>query len=160
MGRLSDDEATGLRWFLPYLPRAIVTLDRRGDSIATVVFNSHRYRVRPVIIRGSLKFDVQVKVGGVIDQMGQSVSEAQVKSMVAQKIEKDIRKTYDKGLRFGVDIYSLADSLYRRNPKAFHRFVTNDGHVKLSEDSLQRIQVEVTIKDAGKLTKPATRFTS
>lgn len=160
VGRLSCDEASGERWFSPHISRAVLILNQRGDSIATMTVTRRKCRIRPVIIRGHLRFDAQIQVGGSIVQMGRPLSQPQLESMISKKIEKDIRKTYENGLRYGVDIYALADSLYRRNPQAFHRYASEDGHLHLSEDSLEHVQVKVKIYDMGKTTESANRFTS
>ncbi|MCF8564702.1 Ger(x)C family spore germination protein [Alicyclobacillus tolerans] len=160
IGRLSRDEVTGLRWFLPRVPRAMVPLRQQGKTIATVYLTSTRNHIQPAVIGEHMSFNVNVKVRGTVGQMGQPLSDGQLKSMITQQIKQDIRKTYDNGLRFGVDIYGLYDSLYRRNPQAFHRFADKGGHPVLSKDSLQDIQVNVRIYDSGRTTEPSTRFTS
>ncbi|MCL6443891.1 MAG: Ger(x)C family spore germination protein [Alicyclobacillus sp.] len=160
VGRLSRDEATGLRWFVPHVSRAVVILKQHGDTIATMTVMRRKCRVRSVITGGHLRFDAQIQVGGSILQMTRPLSQAQLEAMISKKIEKDIRKTYQNGLRYGVDIYALADALYRHNPQAFHRYASKDGYLQLSEDSLQHVQVKVNISDMGKTTEPANRFTS
>lgn len=160
VGRISRDEVTGIRWFLPHLFRAVVIVNQHGNAIATMTIDSQRRRIRPVVTGGRLRFDVQMEVNGTVVQMGKAVSEVQLKSMFAQEIQKEIRSTYANGLRLGVDIYALSDSLYRRDPQTFHRYASNDGHIQLHEDSLRRVQVKVKIHDQGKTTEPATRFTS
>ncbi|WP_284286445.1 Ger(x)C family spore germination protein [Alicyclobacillus fastidiosus] len=160
VGRLSRDEAIGERWFSPHISRIPLILNQRGDSIATMTIIKRKCRVRPVIIGGHLRFDAQIQVGGSIVQRGRPLSQAQLESMISKKIEKEIRKTYENGLRYGVDIYTLADSLYRRDPQTFHRYATKDGHLQLSEDSLEHVEVKVKIYDMGKATESANRFTS
>lgn len=160
IGRLSRDEVTGMRWFLPRVPRAIVPVRQQGKTIATVYLSSKRNHIQPVVMGDHVRFNVNVNVRGTVGQMGQPISEGELKSMVAQEIKQDIRKTYDNGLRFGFDTYGLSDSLYRRNPQAFHHFADKNEHLKLSEDSLQDIRVNVRLYDSGRTTEPSTRFTS
>ncbi|MFD1674192.1 Ger(x)C family spore germination protein [Alicyclobacillus fodiniaquatilis] len=160
LGRLTHDELKGFRWLTPRTRRTIVALYDKGKFVATLTLGRPKKHIHPILGKRHLQFDVDVSVGGTVSEMRQFASEKQLETLAAEQIEQDIRDTFQNGVGLGVDIYGLADSLYRRNPQAFHHDLTNEGRLVLTSSSLRHVQVQVFVHDTGMTTEPATRFNS
>ena len=70
------------------------------------------------------------------------ITEDEIRHYVKKQIKKEIEETYLEGLENEVDIYRLSEYMYRQNFKEWDK-IQKDGKVRLSEDSINSLTIEV-----------------
>lgn len=105
----------GLRWLTRTTGRTPVTVgnERRPDAVLSMYYP--RSRIQVSMKNNQPVFHIKLKVSGHLDEMLENVPLAKLRRMLNDKIEKDIRKTFEKGLEHGIDIYNLKNEVYRKS---------------------------------------------
>ena len=158
LGSLSREQLNGLRWFTPTAHRTIVTLRKKGKPVAVLTLRTPKHTVQAVLKGTRLSFDIQVNTDGYISEQMLQIPEKQLKTMVAEEMEHEIRQTFASGLLFKTDIYGLSQSLYRRNPQAFRRWMRAGGNSLLHKNSLRHITIRVAIRSSGRTMEPGNHY--
>ncbi|GIO13767.1 spore germination protein KC [Cohnella xylanilytica] len=146
---MSEEELLGARWTQRKLVRTHVNVPNRGKPAATVVLIKPRYSVNPVVQGKDVKFDVQVKVQGYLDELLQDAAISRIEKETAAVVESELRATYGFGVDKGCDVLKLGEVLYRNDPRLF-RELHRDGAFFLKRSSLRDIEVKVRLTNTGK----------
>lgn len=93
------------------------------------------------------KFDVDVSANGGIIEVHKEISLPILKEKITEKMEKEIRESYENALKIKADLYNLEELVYRKD---YDRW-KNDykGRFTLTEDSLANINIDITITKTG-----------
>ncbi|GLX69887.1 Ger(x)C family spore germination protein [Paenibacillus glycanilyticus] len=146
---LSVEELKGLRWATKDINKTLLQIPLEDDQKGAVQFAHPHMRVTPKLSSGGdAKFDLKVTAKGTIrEAFNTPIHELEKKAQEA--IEAEIRQTFRNGLAKHCDPFKLEETLYRRNPAAFHK-LTQGGSFFLTEQSLGSVQVKVKIISTGK----------
>jgi len=71
-----------------------------------------------------------------------------LKKIAEDQVEKEIKKTYRKGIERGIDTYQLSHSLYRQNSKLWKQY-KKEGGIPLQNKELD-LNVSINIATNGK----------
>lgn len=149
LGWLSEDDLRGSRW-LERMKRAPINVPNDDSPAATMVLHKPRHRIKAVVRDGSVKYSISVRVKGYISELLRDIPEEELEKEAAKVIEKEIVSTFRKGLAIKADVLHLEETLYRKDPKGWERMHRGDeDSFVLTEDSLDRVDVKVTIKHTG-----------
>jgi spore germination protein KC len=141
-GHLNLNDLEGFPWTHKKTVRAPLSLFRGNSLAAELVMKNPNVKIKPSVQPGNVYFDVTVTVKAEINELHQEMSERELIDLAEQEIEKQIRHTYRQGFDRKVDIYNLGESLFRRNPSAWHR-LADENHFVLREDSLRNVRILV-----------------
>jgi len=72
-----------------------------------------------------------------------------------QTIKQQVKETYLHGVESNIDIYRLSEMLYRKNVQAWKNAEQN-GKVPLTEDSIQKLDVQLHLIHGEKNRKRST----
>ncbi|WP_054754020.1 Ger(x)C family spore germination C-terminal domain-containing protein [Piscibacillus salipiscarius] len=148
-GFLHEEDANGIRWYQKDTLRAPIVIDNEeGEVKGLIVLRVRDTNVKPVVSNEAVKFKIDVKVAGSLIEMSQETTEKEIIKSVKEKIKEDLRRTYEKGLELDGDVYSFSYHLFRENPNKWKQLTVNEA-LHLNEDSLEDINVEVYLRDAG-----------
>ncbi|MCY9694948.1 Ger(x)C family spore germination protein [Paenibacillus alginolyticus] len=148
MGCFKIDEIMGLRWMEKETVRTPLILQIDQKPIAMMVVQKIKPSIEPKISNGKLTFHIKVKAQGSVTEQEKPTTEKELKELAAKEIRKQIQKTYLIGLKSDADLLGLSNSLYRSNPKEWHR-LEKDGVLPLKPESLGEINVDIGISDVG-----------
>ncbi|NRF93408.1 Ger(x)C family spore germination protein [Paenibacillus frigoriresistens] len=148
MGCFKIDEIMGLRWMEKETVRTPLILQIDQKPIAMMVVQKIKPFIEPKISNGKLTFHIKVKAQGSVTEQEKPTTEKELKELAAKEIRKQIQKTYLIGLKSDADLLGLSNSLYRSNPKEWHR-LEKDGVLPLKPESLGEINVDIGISDVG-----------
>ncbi|PWK13406.1 Ger(x)C family spore germination protein [Tumebacillus permanentifrigoris] len=149
-GFVGEQLLDGLRWVESGHRRmALFTYDR-GKPLSSTIFLAPDCKILPSVEGDQVFFDLQIKAQGSMLEVMQPKPESYLREATEKQIEKEIRQTYEAGLRQGGDILNLGLVLYRKNPTAWHR-LQHDAKLPLTKASLRHVQVQVQLKSSGKL---------
>jgi len=140
----------GLRWMEKSTKRAPLYLYKDESLYASVVSNSPKVKIKPLVQGGSVHFNVEVGIKATIIENPQKASVKELEQLSEERIKKQIRMTYLKGMKNQADIYDLGYRLYKKQPKKFQKLKL-DQKEWLNEDTLKDIKVSVTLESGGKL---------
>ncbi|MFE6167362.1 Ger(x)C family spore germination protein [Viridibacillus arvi] len=143
-GYMPADKIRGLQWMTKDTKRGEVTVKNdSNDSVEfTVVVDKLKVKVKPVVRKSDVKFDIDLKMNVTVSEFHGDVSSEEIKKGVIKEVEKEIKDTYKDALNQNTDIYRLSEYLYRNNFKAWKKH-QKDGKVELNEDSIQNINVKI-----------------
>lgn len=142
-GVVMGNQANGLRWMNKKMKRSGLTVKGNPKDIDVLVANV-KAKVKPIIKKGNIQFDVKVKGEAVIDHVEQNFNRLALEAKIENKIKNEIMKTYLYGLSIDTDIYHLTEVLYRKNVRVWKK-VEQNGKVPLSKESLRNIQVKIEV---------------
>ena len=146
-GRMGLDEIQGLPWLNRHTVRLPLDLFDGDRLVAVVVAEEPEYDIKPTVQHGKAYFDISVKVKVGVNELHADVTERELRRMAQQKIEDQIRETYQLALEKNADIYNLGESLYRKNPNVWKRVASGN---MLSKDSLRTVHVDAQLVYAGR----------
>ncbi|QHE51183.1 Ger(x)C family spore germination protein [Pontibacillus sp. HMF3514] len=149
-GAYSIKDIKGLRWIEKSTKRAPLYLYKDESVYASIVADSPKVNIKPVVKGSNVQFNIEVEVSGTIIENPQKAKVKELEQLSTEKIKKQIRNTYLKGLENQADIYDLGYRLYKKKPKEFKRLKLSQGDW-LKEDTIKDIKVGVTLESGGKL---------
>ncbi|WP_308636017.1 Ger(x)C family spore germination protein [Paenibacillus silvisoli] len=142
------DDVMGLRWMEKKTVRTPLLLLTGQKPLAMMILSKIKPSIEPKLSGGNLTFTIKVKAQGVITEQERFATEKEMTDLAAKEIKKQIQSTYLIGLKSGADLLGLSNSLYRSNPKEWHR-MEKEGELPLTPESLGEIDVSVGLSDMG-----------
>lgn len=152
-GFVKDEAARGNQWMHNYTNRGEITFKLRTDGKEELTVSIDKLQVKkiPVVNKEEVYFDVELQLRATVNGFKGKVSEKELKKQIIKEVKKEIRQTYNEGLKLDVDIFRLSEVLYRDNVKAWKRLET-DGKIPLQENSIRKISIVVSQINPGRKT--------
>ncbi|MDM5248120.1 MULTISPECIES: Ger(x)C family spore germination protein [unclassified Lysinibacillus] len=150
-GIVKDEAAKGIQWMYHKKTRGDVTfkLENKEKEYLTVDLEKLSTDIKPIVKNNEVTFEADIKFNAIINGFKGKVSTDEIKKGIIKAIKKDIKTSYEEGLKLDVDIYRLSEHLYRKNVKAWKK-IEKDGKIPLSADSLSKINVTVNKVNSGR----------
>lgn len=139
----ADKEIKGLTWMNKDFTREQISLKIEGADISLLV-NKIKVKKKPIIKGKDIHFELSFEIRTQLREIVQRERLKKIEKEAERLIKKQIKETFLEGLRNDVDIYRLSEVLYRRNVNAW-KSVQQNGMIPLTEDSLQKIDVDVKL---------------
>ncbi|MYL54698.1 Ger(x)C family spore germination protein [Pontibacillus yanchengensis] len=156
-GTFTLDEMKGIRWMQPSTQRSTVFLKTDGSPYLSFVANDPKVDITPELNGGIPHFTIKVTLTGMIIENPKNIPVEKVKEKAEKAIEGEIRSTYMKAVEKQADIYHLGYKLFKKFPKEFKE--QNLGEQDwLTENTIESLNVEVTIQTGGKVKLGRTKF--
>ncbi|MBL5768677.1 Ger(x)C family spore germination protein [Heyndrickxia sporothermodurans] len=149
-GRMDLKDLSGMPWLSTHTIRVPLDLFTEEKLAAVLVAEKPKYEVTPIVKLNKAYFDISVKVKAGINELHTDLTEKELTQMAQEKIEEQIRKTYQTAFKEGIDIYNLGESLYRKHPHQWKSIATGKQQLVLNQDSLRHVKVEVNIVYPGR----------
>ncbi|MFF2176452.1 Ger(x)C family spore germination protein [Lysinibacillus sp. NPDC058147] len=152
-GYLIDGDARGIQWMYSKKTRGDVTfkLDNKEKEYLTVDLEKLSTKIQPIVKNNEVTFEVDIKFNAIINGFKGKVDTDQIRKGIIKAVKKDIKKTYDEGLKIDVDVFRLSEQLYRKNVKVWKK-IQKDGKVPLTENSLSKLNITVNKVNPGRKT--------
>ncbi|WP_026073598.1 Ger(x)C family spore germination protein [Robertmurraya massiliosenegalensis] len=149
-GRMDLKDLSGMPWLSTHTIRVPLDLFTEEKLAAVLIAEKPKYEVTPIVKLNKAYFDISVKVKAGINELHTDLTEKELTQMAQEKIEEQIRKTYQTAFKEGIDIYNLGESLYRKHPHQWKSIATGKQQLVLNQDSLRHVKVEVNIVYPGR----------
>lgn len=152
-GFLTDDQVRGLQWLSNETLRTGISmnLDKKGSNTneenrLSVVLEKVKAKIKPIVNNNDndVKFDIDVEMGAIVSGFQGNVTELEVQKAVEREVKKQIKTTYEEGLKIDTDIFRLSEQLYRNNVKKWNEIQKN-GDIELTDDSIRNIHIDVKV---------------
>lgn len=145
---ISWRDLMGLRWLTRTTARTpvIVGNEQKPEAVLSMYYPMSRIQVS--MKNNQPVFHISLKVSGHLDEMLENIPVAKLRRMLNEKIEKDIRHTFEKGLEHGIDIYNLKNEVYRKKLKLW-KVLGNGKDIRLTPDSIASIKINAEIRHSG-----------
>lgn len=144
-GFLLGKDMLGIRWIQPTTMRTPIRFEHGG----TATLKKPKVKIEPQLEDEQISFTIRLKTSGFISELHEDRTITEVEQEIASMIKQEIRHTFEKGLETDADVLQLSASLYKHNPKLWHKRVP-EGKLLLTKESLKEIHVEVEITHAGR----------
>ncbi|QOT00728.1 Ger(x)C family spore germination protein [Brevibacterium sp. JNUCC-42] len=143
------NQVFGLRWLTYSTKHSYLTIDRGQKPLADLAFFKPKHKVKIAFDQsGQPIFSIYVDVHGFIEEVSEATGMKELRKKAEEKIMQEIKSTYQKGIKKGIDLYSLKNHLYKQDIQAWKRL--SDGNdVTLTKESLESIHVHVSIDHFG-----------
>lgn len=149
-GWVNDRDVRGLRWLEPQTSRSPLIVEFRDKDSLVVYPRKPSVKIRVRMQNGEPYFTVKVRASARVGNMAEMDSREQIEKMAEAKMAEEIRQSYEKGLKLGVDLLDLEHYLYRKRNRDWKRLRRNGG-VTLRPESLEKVEVHIVAENAGKL---------
>lgn len=155
-GTISNDKIKGLQWMTEKTIRSGFTVESEStESInrkkISIILQKIKVKVTPIVKNRNVTFSIDVKANAIVSGFQGHITEDEVRRAVQDKVEKDIRETYQEGININADVYRLSEYLYRKDVNSW-KTLQKDGKVELTEDSIRNINVTITKLNSGRKT--------
>lgn len=149
VGHMNLTDLKGLPWMREDTVRMPLSVRQNDHLVAILITEKPHVHIRHAIQDGKVYFDVTVSMKAGINEQHMKITEKELSKLAGEEVEEEIRYTYKKAYERGVDIYNLAEELYRSKPAAFHRLADENQFV-LNENSLRNVRVKVHLTSTGR----------
>ncbi|MBL5896530.1 Ger(x)C family spore germination protein [Bacillus sporothermodurans] len=105
-GRMDLKDLSGMPWLSTHTIRVPLDLFTEEKLAAVLVAEKPKYEVTPIVKLNKAYFDISVKVKAGINELHTDLTEKELTQMAQEKIEEQIRKTYQTAFKEGIDIYN------------------------------------------------------
>lgn len=152
-GFLNDGDARGIQWMYHKKTRGDVTikLDNKEKEYLTVDLEKLSTKIKPIVKNNEVTFEAEIKLNAIINGFKGKVNTDEIREGIIKAVKKDIKSSYEEGLKLDVDVFRLSEQLYRKNVKAWKK-VQKDGKIPLTADSLSKISITVNKVNPGRKT--------
>ena len=151
-GFITGEKVRGLRWMNNDTKRSNISVNLgMGDDGAhiSIIPEKIKVHVKPVVGKGSVKFDIEVKMNIAVNAIHAKVTNEEIRKLVEKEVKREIMETYEEALSKDFDVYGLSKYLYRDNIKAWKKLEKN-GKVELTEDSINKLTIKVKKIKSGR----------
>ncbi|MFM9533689.1 Ger(x)C family spore germination protein [Lysinibacillus sp. IITD104] len=153
-GFITDSSTRGNQWMNDKTSRGEVTIKIEGGErdYLTIDLDHLNLEVKPIVNKNNqVQFEVDIKIQGILNGFKGKITTDEVRKNIAQQIEKEIKETYQEGLKLDADVYRLSEYLYRSNVKVWKK-IEHNGKIPLTVDSISKINVHVNKINPGRKT--------
>ena len=146
------DQIKGIRWLTPETKRASMLIPGEQESEFLIVFNKPKSRIETISSEGTPQFNIYIQVTGyyVNRNRNKTVQLEDIEEQSKKAISNEIREMYILGIEKEVDFLNLQHYLFREDYLMWKRLKKNSD-LFINEDSLQNINIDLTIKHTGAL---------
>ncbi|MEB2301277.1 Ger(x)C family spore germination protein [Lysinibacillus xylanilyticus] len=152
-GYLNDGNARGIQWMFPKKTRGEVTfkLENKEKEYLTVDLEKLSTDIKPIVKNNEVTFEVDIKFNAIINGFKGKINSDEIRKGIIKAVKKDIKKSYEEGLKIDVDVFRLSEKLYRKNVKVWKK-IQKDGKVPLTSNTLSKINITVNKVNPGRKT--------
>ncbi|MFB9275855.1 Ger(x)C family spore germination protein [Cohnella cellulosilytica] len=147
-GPLGNKQLTGLRWTDKNTYRSPLVVEKNGEAAAVLSLENPQIKWSVAFADGLPKYRLRVTMNGNVTETLNDISRDEIVNWAAEKVRSEIVDTYRAGIRRQIDVYNLNHLLFKRHPKRWSRFKSEERPV-LNEDSLDRVDVHIHLNHAG-----------
>jgi Ger(x)C family germination protein len=148
-GWFSEDDLKGVRWFHKNTKRVLANIPDNKKPTGAIILIKPKHSIQPLIEKDEARFNIYIETNGYVEEMTENVSVKTMEEQAANVIRTEILTAYKKGLSTQTDLLNLFGEVYRKDPQAWYRF-KEENHLVLKEDTLNKIDVKVTLMHTGK----------
>ncbi len=148
-GWMSEQSLIGVRWINKRIRMDIINIPDDTNPKANLNLFGHRFNIQPIIREEDVAFSLSIDMKGSVSGLWSDIGQDELERMAEAYIAQEMRATYERGISKKIDVYRLSQTLYRRNPAAFHRLMANRPF-PLTKESLASVKVNVHIIHSGK----------
>jgi spore germination protein KC len=152
-GYINDGNARGIQWMFTKKTRGDVTfkLENKEKEYLTVDLEKLSTKLKPIVKNNKVTFEVDIKLNAIINGFKGKVDTDEIRKGIIKAVKKDIKKSYEEGLKIDADVFRLSEHLYRDNVKAWKK-IQKDGKIPLTEDTISKLNVTVNKVNPGRKT--------
>ncbi|CAN7514956.1 Ger(x)C family spore germination protein [Paenibacillus sp. LjRoot153] len=141
-GWMANNQLNGLRWMEKETVRSAIEI-----KSAIISLEKPKSKITVTEQEGRPIFNIEVKVtGNIIELLDSHSSEQEMEKEAEEQIKKEIRSTFEEGLRIDADLYKFRNVMFKKRMK-------NWQDIQLTSSSLNQINVHVYILHTGELKK-------
>lgn len=141
-GRISGNAVLGIQWMTNKTKRAQIYFSTDNGSKAEATVENVKVKITPDVTNG-VKFNVEVLIEATLSGIDGKVTAKKIKRGLEKEIRDQIMTTYHDAIEKDIDIYRFTEQLYRKELKVWKQHQV-DGKVQLTDDSLDKLTVQVT----------------
>lgn len=148
-GWYSAKQLEGIRWVQHGTKRVLINVPDNANPQATLVLTKPSHKIKPVLDNGEVRFDIEVRAHGYIDQLITNLTRRELETEAAEAVERQIRFTFQQGLPLQTDTLNLLYSLYKKHPQQWKQ-LQERGKLTLNDQMIRKVQVKVKLIHSGK----------
>lgn len=130
--------------------RAPLIIENEGTIYGALSVGLPNVKIVPVIRGNEVYFNIDAKYLTALYEYITPVSYDEMVQFSEKTLREQILQTYREGLKRGVDVYGLQEKVYRKNPSLWRKLSNNGSKMILTEDSIQELDIHITIPYTGK----------
>jgi len=147
-GWFGQKKINGLRWMESKTVRSPLAIEENGKVKAVLSMGEPKFDIKFHNEKNQPRFSININISGNIIESLDSLTDTEMIKKAQKQIEKEVRSTYEEGLKKKADFYSLEYELYRKHYFTWKQLGAK-GQFLLKPDSLQNISVHVKLTHSG-----------
>lgn len=148
VNHLPYHDILGIEWISKELNRVPLLLKIKNQFIGEIVLKKPKIDTKTSIKAGRPYVVMNIQMEGNIYQIYKNVSIHTVEETAENQIKKEMKMTYEKGIKKGIDVFQLSHIMYRDNLKLWEKY-QKEGIIPLSKKTLE-LHVSINILTNGK----------
>ncbi|TDG00806.1 Ger(x)C family spore germination protein [Paenibacillus piri] len=147
-GSLTREQLIGKRYLDEHALRVPITVFEKGKPVASIVLEPPDVHYKHRLENGEVYYDIRVRLNGYIDELYKDLKQETMTSLIENKVEKQIRETFNSGKKIKADVLNLNTPVYRFDFSGWksHIFPNKD----MENIHIDQITVKALIKYTGK----------
>ncbi|MBO7746085.1 Ger(x)C family spore germination C-terminal domain-containing protein [Paenibacillus sp. MWE-103] len=139
-------DVEGLRWISKHFGRQVITLEDGDRGKAAVAIRELKVSRHVEMKDGKPILRLRVRIKGTLSELSGQIDRQTINRLAEQKIEQEIRRAYEAGIKKHADLFNLEEMLYRYHLKTWRALQAR--HWKPDARELEA-NVEFVLKYAG-----------
>ncbi|MGE6365348.1 Ger(x)C family spore germination protein [Bacillus paramycoides] len=148
INHLNSHDIAGVRWTDENTKRAPLLLKFNKKIIGQIILKNPKIDTDFFTKKGKLHILMNIHFDADIYQLINSMPVNNLKKIAEDQVEKEIKKTYRKGIEKGIDTYQLSQTLYRQNFNLWKKY-KKEGRISLQNKEID-FNVSINIATNGK----------
>jgi len=124
VGKFTDDELAGARWFRGTVKTALVPLLQDGEFVGALNVKKAKRSVKFVDSAGSPSFRLELKTDTTLRELLKPLPDRELEKLAERSIREEIERTRKLSGSKNVDLFGLEEVVFRYHPKRWKRLKT------------------------------------
>lgn len=154
LGWFPVEELQGLTWVEPAANRGPLVLSLEGEAVTALNLEKPKVSIQPRVQGDRAEYSIDVELTGTLLLSMKQIAESELERQAEQRIQKQIRELYSKGLKHNADLLNLKTAMYRKKNREW-KMLQSRNALALTPESLTEINVTVNLKRAGNMKSQA-----
>ncbi|RJE88695.1 Ger(x)C family spore germination protein [Paenibacillus sp. 1011MAR3C5] len=146
----------GHHWMQKGMNRAPLTVEKDGIEYANLSIGRPEIVIKPIVEGNEVYYDISLKLIGAMYEYNEPLNYSEMVQIAEDTVEKQIRSVFQEGVKHGIDIFNLGQSLWKKDVKEWKRLSQNGAKIVVHAHAIRNLQVKLSIPYNGKYKRIST----
>lgn len=140
----------GMRWMDPRMSRTMLLLQEEQKIYGVLTIENNKIKSKVKLVNGEPRFVIKATYKGSLKEYIEEIEYDNMIAMAEGLIKEEIMQMYKVGVEEEIDLFNLMHYFRFRYPTAWKNLTKNGEQFILTEQSIERLDIEVVVPYNGK----------